>query len=294
MKRECSLIRDLLPLYVEQMVSEESKKIIEEHLAQCPSCKKVYEEMTERELGMRPEMGENDGSEAAESFRRFVKKEKRRERMKIAVSVVLSFGLAIFLAFAIPAGILGAITLPLWITHTSEDISDYDRGSFKGDSGFLIFPEEVREDRVTEYYYSYREGLFDEDVQLYLQCEYTPEEFQEECLRLEQAHVIYRDGGQRRRNGTRYNTGDYMLPAYEAIQGVDHAYEYALLDEENGRIDYIFLQFVDEDDLVFAREKLPYGYGRDYTVDPKLSPYNMYAFPEEEGEYKGGYITVYH
>ena len=26
MKRECSLIRDLLPLYVEQMVSEESKK----------------------------------------------------------------------------------------------------------------------------------------------------------------------------------------------------------------------------------------------------------------------------
>lgn len=74
MKRECSLIRDLLPLYVEQMVSEESKKIIEEHLAQCPSCKKVYEEMTERELGMRPEMGENDESEAAESFRRICEK----------------------------------------------------------------------------------------------------------------------------------------------------------------------------------------------------------------------------
>lgn len=284
MKRECSLIRDLLPLYVERMVSEESKKIIEEHLAQCPSCKKVYEEMTERELGRHPEIGENDESEAVESFRRFVKKEKRKGRVKIAVSAMLSFGLAIFLAFAIPAGILGAITLPLWITHTSEDISDYDWDSFKGDSGFLIFPEEVREDRVTEYYYSYREGLFDEDVQLYLQCEYTQEEFQEECRRLEQAHVIYRDGGQRRRNGTRYNTGDYMLPAYE----------YALLDEENGRIDYIFLQFVDEDDLVFAREKLPYGYGRDYTVDPKLSPYNMYAFPEKEGEYKGGYITVYH
>ena len=49
-------------------------------------------------MGMRPEMGENDESEAAESFRRFVKKEKRRERMKIAVSAVLSFGLAIFLA----------------------------------------------------------------------------------------------------------------------------------------------------------------------------------------------------
>ena len=46
-----------------------------------------------------------------------------------------------------------------------------------------------------------------------------------------------------------------MLPAYEAIQGVDHAYEYALLDEENGRIDYIFLQFVDEDDLVFCQRK---------------------------------------
>ena len=52
MKRECSLIRDLLPLYAEHMISEESVKIIEEHLEQCPSCKKVWEELTENDSGI--------------------------------------------------------------------------------------------------------------------------------------------------------------------------------------------------------------------------------------------------
>ena len=293
MKRECSLIRDLLPLYAEHMISEESVKIIEEHLVQCPSCKKVWEELTENDSGIFLRKKKNCEDEAAESFRRFVKKEKRKERIKIAAGAIISFVLAIFLAIAIPTGVFGAITFPLWITHTSEDISTYNRDAFEGHSGFLIFPEKIKEDQVTEYDYSYREGLFDADVQLHLQCKYSPEEFQEERLRLEQVHVIYRENGQRQRHGTRYNTKDYMLPAYETIQGVDHTYEYALLDEENHIIDYIFLQSMDEENVSFEKEKLPYDYGRDYEADENLNPYDMYAFPKEEGDYGGSYIVVY-
>ena len=38
MKHECSVVRDLLPLYVEQMVSEETGAFIKEHLANCAAC----------------------------------------------------------------------------------------------------------------------------------------------------------------------------------------------------------------------------------------------------------------
>ena len=45
MKISCDVIRDLLPLYAEEMVSGDSKKIVEEHLCGCPECTKNLEEL---------------------------------------------------------------------------------------------------------------------------------------------------------------------------------------------------------------------------------------------------------
>ena len=39
MKTECSVVRDLLPLYVEDMVSPETVQYIETHLTECNECK---------------------------------------------------------------------------------------------------------------------------------------------------------------------------------------------------------------------------------------------------------------
>lgn len=41
----CDIIRDLLPLYVEDMVSADSKKLVDEHLCTCASCIKVLESL---------------------------------------------------------------------------------------------------------------------------------------------------------------------------------------------------------------------------------------------------------
>lgn len=40
MKISCDVIRDLLPLYAEDMVSEDSKQLVDEHLCQCDPCTK--------------------------------------------------------------------------------------------------------------------------------------------------------------------------------------------------------------------------------------------------------------
>ena len=45
MKNECNIVRDILPLYVEDMVSEETAKFVKEHLAECKSCREDYEAM---------------------------------------------------------------------------------------------------------------------------------------------------------------------------------------------------------------------------------------------------------
>lgn len=42
---DCNVIRDLLPLYQDEAVSEETKKVIEEHLESCEDCRRFYDEM---------------------------------------------------------------------------------------------------------------------------------------------------------------------------------------------------------------------------------------------------------
>ena len=38
MKNECSIVRDILPLYLENMVSDETGTFVKEHLKDCPEC----------------------------------------------------------------------------------------------------------------------------------------------------------------------------------------------------------------------------------------------------------------
>ncbi len=41
----CNIIKDLIPLYIDNCCSKESGEIIEEHLEVCTKCKSVYEDM---------------------------------------------------------------------------------------------------------------------------------------------------------------------------------------------------------------------------------------------------------
>lgn len=65
---KCTIIRDLLPLYVDRACSEDSAALVEAHLRSCGDCKKLCEEMTsglDAELPA-PEM---DGRKAFHSLR---------------------------------------------------------------------------------------------------------------------------------------------------------------------------------------------------------------------------------
>ena len=47
MKNECSIVRDILPLYAENMVSEDTAEFVKEHLENCSACRAELEKMRE-------------------------------------------------------------------------------------------------------------------------------------------------------------------------------------------------------------------------------------------------------
>ena len=47
MKKDCNIVQDLLPNYIERLTNEETNKFIEEHLKTCEDCKKIYDDMKE-------------------------------------------------------------------------------------------------------------------------------------------------------------------------------------------------------------------------------------------------------
>ena len=46
-KVSCDVVKDLIPLYIDDICSQESKQIVEEHIKECDSCKALYESMKE-------------------------------------------------------------------------------------------------------------------------------------------------------------------------------------------------------------------------------------------------------
>lgn len=96
MKYPCSLIQDLLPLYHDGVCSEESSKIIENHLSECSSCKDYYNSLCEAdEIFTVPQNAELEMKKAA-SFRSI----NRRIRKKQILVVVLAFAIFAVISFS--------------------------------------------------------------------------------------------------------------------------------------------------------------------------------------------------
>lgn len=45
MKNSCNIIRDILPLYIENMISDDTKAFVDEHIAECAECRTELEQM---------------------------------------------------------------------------------------------------------------------------------------------------------------------------------------------------------------------------------------------------------
>lgn len=88
MKISCHVIRDLLPLYAEDMVSEDSKQLVDEHLCQCDECVKVLGEIKKSEP-----IPVETGTEPLNSVKKMI---IRRRALSVMASVFTLLTLASF------------------------------------------------------------------------------------------------------------------------------------------------------------------------------------------------------
>ena len=91
MKNECYIVRDILPLYVEDMVSEETAKFVEEHLAECKDCREEYEAMKSTDGFVENKSDNSEDIKIANSLKNIKNtiNKKIRNRVLCAVAAVL-------------------------------------------------------------------------------------------------------------------------------------------------------------------------------------------------------------
>ena len=66
MNNSCDVIRDLLPLYADDACSEESRRLVDEHLAECPDCSGMLKRLQNNEIENGLQMEKQDVIEYGE------------------------------------------------------------------------------------------------------------------------------------------------------------------------------------------------------------------------------------
>lgn len=94
-KNDCNVVRDLMPLVLDRVASDESRGLVEEHMASCGECRKQYE-------AMKADMPEETRTEYEEEQRtimealRTVKRQQKKRRiMRIVLPAVISLAVLI-------------------------------------------------------------------------------------------------------------------------------------------------------------------------------------------------------
>lgn len=93
-KRDCKIVQDLLPNYIEKLTDEETNKYVEEHIKECEECKNVLE-------NMKKDIKSNDEKRDVREVK-YMKKFKNK--IRILKFIILLIVLILFLLFAVIIG----------------------------------------------------------------------------------------------------------------------------------------------------------------------------------------------
>lgn len=116
MNNECSIVRDLLPLYTEDMVSEETAAFVRGHLTHCEACRAEHARMSEP--ASPPESAAEGGEVPLTAFRR---RWIRRKRRMIGLTALLTAVLVLLASCFLGSGFMKRGDVVLLDYTVSED-----------------------------------------------------------------------------------------------------------------------------------------------------------------------------
>ena len=114
MEKDCKIVQDLLPNYIEKLTSKTSNDFIEEHLKECNDCKNILENM-EKEIKINEEKRDN---REVEYIKKYNKKMKLSKKILL---IILSILLIYILTVAYKYTILTVIQKRNEISNNSEN-----------------------------------------------------------------------------------------------------------------------------------------------------------------------------
>lgn len=166
-----------------------------------------------------------------------------------------------------------------------SNLSDY--GVFRSYTantslGYEIFPTDLSGvDTVNDYYFLFEPVLWvNPDIQVFLSCTYSKENYESEIIRLSELVAII-DGYNTK--SIKYSESIFMIPAYYTIFATHSSFEYALLDFETNTIIYVSMQYQSINEIYFDSKYLPNDYLEVYTSDGNHEySFNMYMFYKED------------
>ena len=269
MKYPCNLIKDLLPLYHDQVSSQESREAVEEHLKECSECKQYYEKMCGSDAIEPLAYDQEMSMKTAESY----KQVKRKNRKKFVIMVLIAVGAAVveLAAFAFAIWMLGymANTAPIVVHDNIAEYTRYRTGEaaekdYRSKLGMdeSVWPEQITNDMEVVDYIMVYYNPWDPQYLGYLEIDYDTASYATEVQRLKE-----------------YESTDYI--GYYGVTGFEnyellaiyadssYGFVYALTDGKDTIIyvETIFCNyFMDLDYTEYVpAEYLPEGF--DATVD---------------------------
>lgn len=155
MKIPCSIIKDLLPLYHDDVCSEESKDMVEEHLSECNDCRSYYDQFDMK----LPEIT-SDSDEASNLQNDLAMIRKVESRITLRILAVVSITVMIFtvgciISSCIPEGTWNSVkasvrnTFPVLDTRISTDKVEV-KEVYRLESGYIYCTFDIHS-YVTKY-----------------------------------------------------------------------------------------------------------------------------------------------
>ena len=95
MKNDCSVVKDLIPLYTEGLVSEETKEFICEHCKRCKKCKELFDNTAVPAVDDHDDNGKKE--KIWNEIARKERKRKRREYTFALLAAVILISAAVYL-----------------------------------------------------------------------------------------------------------------------------------------------------------------------------------------------------
>lgn len=92
-RMSCNVIQDLMPLYIENMCSAESRELVEAHIAECEKCRQLFSDYTDDTIVKEVRQPEKE----EQAFQQILKKVENKimKRIVMIVAVVVSFLLVV-------------------------------------------------------------------------------------------------------------------------------------------------------------------------------------------------------